>query len=98
MDQNAYETLTAQIFELFETGEEAISFLNEQGLEKNQYLLEDLQALCTAISSAVEQLAPQIKLKNKLKEMTLCKTQKLHTAALNGRRLSCRRWNDCSRP
>lgn len=71
MDQNAYETLTAQIFELFETGEEAISFLNGQGLEENQYLLEDLQALCTAISSAVEQLAPQIKLKNKLKEIGL---------------------------
>lgn len=71
MDQNAYETLTAQIFELFETGEEAISFLNGQGLKENQYLLEDLQALCTAISSAVEQLAPQIKLKNKLKEIGL---------------------------
>ena len=71
MDQNAYETLTAQIFELFETGEEAISFLNGQGLEENQYLLEDLQALCTAISSAVEQLAPQIKLKNKLREIGL---------------------------
>ena len=50
MDQNAYETLTAQIFELFETGEEAISFLNEQGLEKNQYLLERNRAECAADS------------------------------------------------
>lgn len=63
--------VVSQIFELFQTGEEAVCFLSDHGLWENQYLLGDLETLCTAIASAVEQLSPQIKLKNKLKEIGL---------------------------
>lgn len=71
MDQHVREALAAQIFELFDTGEEAVVYLKDHGLAANQYLLGDLETLCTAIASAIEQLAPQIKLKNKLKEIGL---------------------------
>lgn len=71
MDQHVREALTAQIFELFDTGEEAVAYLRDHGLAENQYLLGDVEALCSAIASAVEQLAPQITLKNKLKEIGL---------------------------
>lgn len=71
MEQNAHETLLSRIFELFGTGEEAVAYLKDHGLAENQYLLGDLEALCAAIASAVEQLAPQVKLKNKLKEIGL---------------------------
>lgn len=71
MEQNAHETLLSRIFELFDTGEEAVAYLKDHGLAENQYLLGDLEALCAAIASAVEQLAPQVKLKNKLKEIGL---------------------------
>ena len=71
MEQNTGEMLISQIFELFETGEEAINFLNRHEMAENQYLLEDLHTLCAAIASAVEQLTPQITLKNKLKEIGL---------------------------
>ena len=63
--------VTSHIFELFSTGEEAIQYLNEKGLETNMFLLQDMESLCTAIASAIEQLIPQIKLKNKLKEIGL---------------------------
>ncbi len=69
MEQNVRDTLVTQIFELFDTGEEAVAYLKNCGLAENQYLLGDLETLCAAIASAVEQLAPQIKLKNKLKEI-----------------------------
>ena len=69
MDQNAHDTLITQIFELFDTGEDAIFFLNENDLDKNQYLLPDLKTLCESIASAIEQLMPQITLKNKLQEI-----------------------------
>jgi len=39
MGQNAHEMLVQHIFELFDTGEEALAFLNEHGLRGNQYLL-----------------------------------------------------------
>lgn len=65
------DAVVSQIFELFQTGEEAASFLSDHGLRENQYLLGDLGALCTAIASAVEQLSPQITLKNKLREIGL---------------------------
>lgn len=71
MDQYAREALATQIFELFDTGEEAVAYLKNCGLAENQYLLGDLETLCAAIASAIEQLAPQIKLKNKLKEIGL---------------------------
>lgn len=63
--------LILQIFELFETGEEAVRFLDKCNLEENQYLLQDIEKLCSAITSAIEQLSLQIKLKNKLKEIGL---------------------------
>lgn len=69
MGQNAHEMLVQHIFELFDTGEEALAFLNEHGLRENQYLLGDLETLCTAIDSAIEQLSPQIERKNRLKEI-----------------------------
>lgn len=59
MEQNAHETLLSRIFELFDTGEEAVAYLKDHGLAENQYLLGDLEALCAAIASAVEQLAPR---------------------------------------
>lgn len=71
MEQNSYDALTSQIFDLFNTGEEAIQFLYEDGLEKSRYLLQDMKTLCATIASAIEQLAPQITLKNKLKEVGL---------------------------
>jgi len=71
MEKTAREAVVSHIFELFDTGEEAIRFLSERGLEENQYLLGDIEALCAAIASAMEQLAPQIGLKNKLKEIGL---------------------------
>lgn len=71
MEQNTYDALTSQIFDLFNTGEEAIQFLNGNGLEKNRFLLQDMKTLCATIASAIEQLASQIKLKNKLKEIGL---------------------------
>ena len=71
MEQNTGEMLISQIFELFETGEEAINFLSRHEMAENRYLLEDLHTLCAAIASAVEQLTPQITLKNKLKEIGL---------------------------
>jgi len=71
MEKDVRESLTSQIFELFDTGEEAIQFLNDNGLAENQYLLQDLEALCNAIASAIEQLSPEVELKNKLKEIGL---------------------------
>lgn len=71
MGQSVQKELVTQIFELFNTGEEAVAYLQDHGLEQNQYLLGDLETLCTAIASAIEQLAPQITLKNKLKEIGL---------------------------
>lgn len=65
------DAVVSQIFELFQTGEEAVAFLSDHELSENQYLLGDLEALCAAIASAVEQLTPQITLKNKLKEIGL---------------------------
>lgn len=69
MEQSVRDTLVTQVFELFDTGEEAAAYLENFGLAENRYLLGDLEALCAAIASAIEQLAPQIKLKNKLKEI-----------------------------
>lgn len=71
MERKARDTLIPQIFELFDTGEEAIRFLNGNRLEENRYLLQDLEALCTSIASAIEQLSPEIELKNRLKEIGL---------------------------
>ncbi len=71
MEQKAHETLISHIFELFDTGEEAISFLSGRGLGENRYLLRDLEALCAAIASAIGQLAPEITLENKLREVGL---------------------------
>ena len=71
MKQTPRDTLISQIFELFDTGEEAIRFLDNHGLEKNRYLLEDLETLCTAIAAAIEQISDQIELKNKLREIGL---------------------------
>lgn len=71
MDQSVQEAMVTQIFELFNTGEEAVAYLENCGLAGNRYLLEDMETLCTTIASAVEQLAPQIMLKNKLKEIGL---------------------------
>lgn len=71
MEQKAHDAVVSHIFELFDTGEEAIQFLNENGLEENQYLLQDMEVLCSSIASAIEQLSPQIELKNKLKEIGL---------------------------
>ena len=45
MGQNAHEMLVQHIFELFDTGEEALAFLNEHGLRENQYLLGDLETV-----------------------------------------------------
>ena len=69
MEQDGKMTLIPQIFALFDTGEEAVDYLKSSELAENQYLLGDLETLCTAIASAVEQLSPQIKLNNKLKEI-----------------------------
>ncbi len=69
MGQDGKMTLIPQIFALFDTGEEAVAYLKNCELAENQYLLGDLETLCTAIASAVEQLSPQIKLNNKLKEI-----------------------------
>ena len=69
MECKTHEDLTSRIFELFETGEEAISFLNSHDLQENQYLLEEVGTLCTALASAIEKISPQIKLANKLKEV-----------------------------
>lgn len=69
MGYMAHEDLTSRILELFETGEEAISFLNSRDLQENQYLLKELGTLCTALASAIEQIAPQIQLANKLREI-----------------------------
>ena len=55
MEQNTGEMLISQIFELFETGEEAINFLSRHEMAENRYLLEDLHTPCAAIASAVEQ-------------------------------------------
>ena len=66
-----YVELISRIFELFDTGEEAIQFLNAKGLDGGQFLLPDLEALCTSIASAIEKLSPQISLKNKLREIGL---------------------------
>lgn len=71
MDQHVREALVTQIFELFDTGEEAVGYLSSHELAENRGLLADLEALCSAVASAVEQLAPQIRLKNKLKEIGL---------------------------
>lgn len=71
MKQNARETLVPQIFELFDTGEEAIQYLGGSGLEGNRYLLDDLETLCTTIASAIEQLSAQIERKNRLREIGL---------------------------
>lgn len=71
MDQHVREALVTQIFELFDTGEEAIGYLSSHELAENRGLLADLEALCSAVASAVEQLAPQIRLENKLKEIGL---------------------------
>lgn len=71
MEQNARDTLIAQIFELFDTGEEAIQFLSDNGLEQSRYLLDDLETLCTAIAAAIERISDQIELKNKLPEIGL---------------------------
>ena len=57
MDQHVREALAAQIFELFDTGEEAVVYLKDHGLAANQYLLGDLETLCTAIASAIERAA-----------------------------------------
>ena len=69
MKPNAHETLISHIFELFDTGEEAVGYLNGHELAGNRGLLADLEALCSAVASAVEQFAPQIRLRNKLKEV-----------------------------
>ena len=71
MDQHVHEALVTQIFELFDTGEEAVSYLSSHELAENRGLLADLEALCSAVASAVEQLAPRIRLENKLKEIGL---------------------------
>ena len=71
MERNVCETLISHICELFNTGEEAITYLKNHGLEETQYLLNDLKALCEAIAAAIEQLSPRIELKNKLKEIGL---------------------------
>lgn len=71
MEQKAYGELISRIFELFETGEEAISFLNGHKLQENRYLLGDMETLCTTLASAIERIAPQLQLANKLKEIGL---------------------------
>ncbi len=63
------ETLIDQIFELFDSGEQAVVYLNENGLKGNAYLLEDLERLCTALADAIKQLSPGIRLQNKLEEI-----------------------------
>lgn len=69
MEYTVCEDLTSRILELFETGGEAISFLNSCGLQANQYLMKELGTLCTALASAIEQISPKIRLANKLKEI-----------------------------
>lgn len=71
MKQDGKITLISQILALFDTGEEAAAYLKNCELAENRYLLGNLETLCTAIASAVEQLSPQITLKNKLKEIGL---------------------------
>lgn len=71
MERNVRETLISHICELFNTGEEAITYLKNYDLEEAQYLLNDLKVLCEAIATAIEQLSPRIELKNKLKEIGL---------------------------
>lgn len=71
MEQKAHDELISRIFELFETGEEAIFFLNSHKLQENRYLLGDLGTLCTTLASAIERIAPQLQLANKLKEIGL---------------------------
>lgn len=71
MENNAQNALIPQIFALFDTGEEAIGYLNVHTLEGSRGLLVDLETLCATVASAIEQLAPQITLKNKLKEIGL---------------------------
>lgn len=71
MEQDAHKAMISQIFELFDTGEEAVAYLDSHGLTGNRCLLTDLDALCSTVASAIEQLAPRITLKNKLKEIGL---------------------------
>lgn len=69
--EQTHETLAAQIFELFDTGEEAVEFLSKHNIAENHYLLRDLERLCAALASGIESLLPQIELQNKLKEFGL---------------------------
>lgn len=72
MEQNvSREELSSRIFELFNTGEEAIEFLNQAGLQDNIYLLEDLKVLCTTLAAGIEQSGAWITLKNRLEELGL---------------------------
>lgn len=71
MDLKAHDEIISRIFELFETGAEAISFLNNHDLQENRYLMEELGKLCIALASAIERISPQIQLENKLKEIGL---------------------------
>lgn len=71
MEKDPQNTLTSQILELFDTGEEAVAYLHSHGLTGNRCLLTDLDALCSTVASAIEQLMPRITLKNKLKEIGL---------------------------
>lgn len=71
MEQRPQNELIETIFSLFDTGEEAISFLSEQGLEENSYLLKDLETLCETLAASMKELYPQISLKNKLEEIGL---------------------------
>ena len=69
--EQTHETLAAQIFELFDTGEEAVEFLSKHNIAENHYLLRDLERLCAALASGIEALLPQLELQNKLKEFGL---------------------------
>lgn len=66
MDQ---KSVVEQVLILFETGEEAVSYLKEYGLASNVYLLQDLQTMCVSLAGAIESLSGIITLKNKLKEI-----------------------------
>lgn len=62
--------LVEQIVELFSTGEEAVHYLMEQGLQGQKEFIIQLQQLIITLSKAIDSLLPDITLGNKLPEIS----------------------------
>lgn len=63
------DPIVPQIMDLFSTGEEAAQYLREKELAANAFLLDDLEALCGTIASALDSLLEKIPYQNKLQEL-----------------------------